>query len=132
MNYLCVMLKLGLCLQNEDEAGVTTEEQVRIATAIYPTVSLMNHSCDASISARQVVMKSEHLVACYSVYMYTYKPLEFWGNYETGRFCSFERDRLVVRAIRSHKPGNEILNSYGQFTFYLHDTPAKCIKSLYV
>ena len=27
-------------------------QQVRVATAVYPTVSLMNHSCDPSIIAR--------------------------------------------------------------------------------
>ena len=73
---------MDLCLQNEDEAGVMTEEQVRIATAIYPTVSLMNHSCDASISARQVVMKSElfslssrSMLVCVHVHLHTFRVL---------------------------------------------------------
>ena len=39
----------------DNEGGsltVDTSQQVRLATAIYPTVSLMNHSCDPSIIAR--------------------------------------------------------------------------------
>jgi len=32
--------------------AVDESQQVRIATAIYPTASLMNHSCDPSIISR--------------------------------------------------------------------------------
>jgi hypothetical protein len=32
--------------------GVVTEQQVRIATAIYPSASMMNHSCDPNIINR--------------------------------------------------------------------------------
>ena len=33
---------------------VASEEQVRIATAIYPTASMMNHSCSPNISSTWV------------------------------------------------------------------------------
>jgi len=33
-------------------SAVDVSQQVRIATAIYPTASLMNHSCDPSIISR--------------------------------------------------------------------------------
>lgn len=37
-------------MQEESVAGkILNEEQVRIATAIYPSASMMNHSCDPSI-----------------------------------------------------------------------------------
>ena len=38
----------------EDETNniVSTQNQVRIATGLYPTASLMNHSCDPSIISR--------------------------------------------------------------------------------
>ncbi|ELU01530.1 hypothetical protein CAPTEDRAFT_197951 [Capitella teleta] len=41
-------LEQGLCSQ-----AVVECQQVRIATAIYPTTSLLNHSCDPSIIARK-------------------------------------------------------------------------------
>lgn len=34
------------------DTNVDAQEQVRIATAIYPTASLMNHSCDPTIVSR--------------------------------------------------------------------------------
>ena len=34
------------------ETSVDSASQVRVATAIYPTASLMNHSCDPSIISR--------------------------------------------------------------------------------
>ena len=43
---------------------IDSEEQVRIATAIYPTASLMNHSCEPTISSRcfhPIVMMSSML-----------------------------------------------------------------------
>jgi len=36
----------------EVSRAVDVSEQVRLATAIYPTTSLMNHSCDPSIISR--------------------------------------------------------------------------------
>ncbi|XP_060070783.1 SET and MYND domain-containing protein 4-like [Ylistrum balloti] len=63
--------------QATDLSLVETKSQVRVATAIYPTASLMNHSCDPSIIA------------------------------------SFDRDSLVVRAVRDVKDGMEIYNCYG-------------------
>lgn len=55
---------------------VTTVQQVRVATAIYPTVSLMNHSCDPTIQASfigdvlvvrtlKAVKKGEEIFNCY-------------------------------------------------------------------
>lgn len=39
-----------------DDPGrkVETTEQVRVASAVYPTVSLMNHGCDPNVIARYV------------------------------------------------------------------------------
>ncbi|XP_021368116.1 SET and MYND domain-containing protein 4-like [Mizuhopecten yessoensis] len=63
--------------QATDQSLVDTKSQVRVATAIYPTASLMNHSCDPTI------------------------------------ISSFDRDSLVVRAVRDVKEGMEIYNCYG-------------------
>lgn len=38
--------------QADKENVVQLQSQVRIATAIYPTASLMNHSCDPTIISR--------------------------------------------------------------------------------
>ncbi|XP_072021683.1 SET and MYND domain-containing protein 4-like [Amphiura filiformis] len=58
---------------------VTTTEQVRLATAVYPTASLMNHSCVpnviASFHGRQLVVRAirtikagEEILHCYGPY----------------------------------------------------------------
>jgi hypothetical protein len=38
--------------QVDQQSAVETHSQVRVATAIYPTASLMNHSCDPTIISR--------------------------------------------------------------------------------
>ena len=40
--------------QVSEQHLVETQSQVRVATAIYPTASLMNHSCDPTIISRCV------------------------------------------------------------------------------
>jgi hypothetical protein len=35
-----------------EQAGVSSKEQRRIAAAIYPTASLMNHACDPDVIVR--------------------------------------------------------------------------------
>jgi len=55
----------------------TEVRQVRIATAIYPSASMMNHSCKPAI------------------------------------INSFQGSRLVVRAVRDLKSGDEVSNCYG-------------------
>lgn len=37
---------------NDDENKLLIEEQTRVATAIYPSASMMNHSCDPNIINR--------------------------------------------------------------------------------
>ncbi|XP_069701173.1 SET and MYND domain-containing protein 4-like isoform X2 [Periplaneta americana] len=41
--------KLDRAQPDREDQQVVTESQVRVATAIYPTASMMNHSCDPSI-----------------------------------------------------------------------------------
>ncbi|PSN40378.1 hypothetical protein C0J52_11855 [Blattella germanica] len=41
--------KLDVSMPEKEDQQVVTESQVRVATAIYPTASMMNHSCDPSI-----------------------------------------------------------------------------------
>lgn len=55
----------------------TDVKQVRVATAIYPSASMMNHSCKPAI------------------------------------INSFQGSRLVVRAVRDLKSGDEVSNCYG-------------------
>ena len=52
---------------NSTEGGrVEREEQVRIATAIYPTASLMNHSCDPTIISRCVIIAFVHWILIFA------------------------------------------------------------------
>ena len=65
-DYICKLLLRHICqlicnahaiteLQvapSTDCSLVDNESQVRVATAIYPTASLMNHSCDPTIISR--------------------------------------------------------------------------------
>jgi hypothetical protein len=44
--------KLDRALPENESQQVLTECQVRIATAIYPSASMMNHSCDPNIINR--------------------------------------------------------------------------------
>jgi SET and MYND domain-containing protein len=44
--------KLDSMLPENENKEVVTERQVRIATAIYPSASMMNHSCDPNIINR--------------------------------------------------------------------------------
>jgi hypothetical protein len=44
--------KLDRSLPENENQEVLTERQVRIATAIYPSASMMNHSCDPNIINR--------------------------------------------------------------------------------
>jgi hypothetical protein len=41
-------------IQTSQASPIDTSSQVRVATAIYPTASLMNHSCDPTIISRSV------------------------------------------------------------------------------
>lgn len=44
--------KLDISQPENENQEVLTERQVRIATAIYPSASMMNHSCDPNIINR--------------------------------------------------------------------------------
>jgi hypothetical protein len=44
--------KLDKTFAEDENQDVLTERQVRIATAIYPSASMMNHSCDPNIINR--------------------------------------------------------------------------------
>ena len=48
--------KLDRTLSENENSEVFTEQQVRIATAIYPSASMMNHSCDPNIINRSVAL----------------------------------------------------------------------------
>ena len=43
-------------------SAVDLSEQVRIATAIYPTASLMNHACDPSIISRSATLLDQSYI----------------------------------------------------------------------
>jgi len=62
---------------DDDEGPVVNNSQFRIATAIYPSASMMNHSCDPTV------------------------------------INSFYNQRLIVRAIKPVKAGEEVMNCYG-------------------
>ena len=49
-----------LSSSHNDENGVYTTEQKRIASAIYPTASLLNHACYPDVIARYVVYSSSY------------------------------------------------------------------------
>jgi len=49
---LCSGVATGQSESTGDDCTVDMNQQVRVATAIYPTASLMNHSCDPSIISR--------------------------------------------------------------------------------
>lgn len=65
------------CMSVKEDDIVTTTEQVRVATAIYPSASLMNHSCDPNIisgfvngctlvvRAVRTIMAGEEVLNCY-------------------------------------------------------------------
>lgn len=60
---ITALIKFG---SGSGSGGVVTQKQVRIATAIYPTASLMNHSCDPTIITRYSLlyyMSAEFLLA---------------------------------------------------------------------
>jgi len=59
--------KLDRMLPENENKEVFTEQQVRIATAIYPSASMMNHSCDPNIINRSVALCS---VSIYSNFCY--------------------------------------------------------------
>ena len=59
------------------EGSVFNTQQQRIATAIYPGASMMNHSCDPTV------------------------------------INSFDKDRIIIKAIKDLKPGQEVFNCYG-------------------
>lgn len=61
--------------------AIQTTSQVRVATAIYPTASLMNHSCEPTITS------------------------------------SFQKDTLIVRAVKDVEPEGEIFNCYGPHSY---------------
>ena len=43
----------NICVtEGDDKSKILIEEQARIATAIYPSASMMNHSCDPNIINR--------------------------------------------------------------------------------
>lgn len=66
---------------NGSGASIQTTSQVRVATAIYPTASLMNHSCEPTITS------------------------------------SFQKDTLIVRAVKEVEEGGEIFNCYGPHSY---------------
>lgn len=47
--------KIDIKSSKNSTSKTTSEEQVRIATAIYPSASMMNHSCDQNIANRSVL-----------------------------------------------------------------------------
>lgn len=44
-------------LTADSSPDVASESQVRVATAIYPSVSMLNHSCNPNIISRLVILK---------------------------------------------------------------------------
>lgn len=71
-------------LSGSEESIVTNSRQVRLATGIFPVVSLLNHSCSpntsvsftgtvASIRAAQHIRKGQEIVHCYG------EPASFHG-----------------------------------------------------
>jgi hypothetical protein len=61
--------------QISDSSLIDSKSQERVATAIYPTTSLLNHSCDSSIIAGYdlfkvaILLKSQHTV-CQKIMCY--------------------------------------------------------------
>jgi len=60
------------------EGGTSTVEQVRLATAIYPTASLMNHSCEPSIISRSQLPHCNILLYFIHVLMVILNVLNWW------------------------------------------------------
>ena len=64
LRHICQMVRNAhaiteLCVV-DDSGGVSSERQERIATAIYPSASLMNHSCDPTVINRSVAVAAFH------------------------------------------------------------------------
>lgn len=120
-------------------ADVETVSQVRIATAIYPTTSLMNHSCKPNIISRWVILETNfihdsfHVCSLFFEYMYSSGRLLAYCRcsiYQSHFSCprttlwlfhiqfnvlrsSFHNDMLVVRATRDIPKGEQVYNCYG-------------------
>ncbi|KAK3913191.1 SET and MYND domain-containing protein 4 [Frankliniella fusca] len=85
--------------------AVVAETQQRIATAIYPSASMMNHSCDPNIINR---------------YSYTLDVFNLYSLLSRIRnairehlCCSFFNEILIVKASRNIPKGEEVFNCYG-------------------
>jgi len=73
------------------------EKQVRVATAIFPSASMMNHSCDPNILTRYFTQKLNRfldLILCFASY---------FGN------------TVISKAVRDINAGEEVFNCYGLY-----------------
>lgn len=102
-----IILKMNFILCNlEDNTSATSpvvdEYQKRIATAIYPAASIMNHSCDSNIRFYVSLSKyfqfliNKNKLICF-----------FW------KFKFLEGKKLIVKGGRAIKKGDNIFNCYG-------------------
>lgn len=88
-----------LCIFDDDKKTTINERQERIATAIYPSASLMNHSCNPNVINRFV-----REIHCSQIAFLTYLNQFYFS------FCGRQ---LIVRAIEDVHIGEEVYNCYG-------------------
>ncbi|KAL4224683.1 hypothetical protein ACF0H5_015380 [Mactra antiquata] len=106
------------CCDIEKSSNVEDKKQVRIATAIYPTASLMNHSCDPTIISSfykdtLVVRATKHVDVDDEIFN-CYGPHYIRMNYKERQQCLKEQYffTCTCKSCMSSEKEENIFNSY--------------------